>query len=172
MANIRCQACGTAVMPQAMYCSSCGQLIQRRPPHWLRRSVDAVLFGIRVLLLLWVSMLIGRATIPVALAISPVCATTDHTIALIPRSVGVIDSQYGLVGAQDFLQVGDCNQISAAWYRITTNQDIWFAAAQRDPQTWAGWLIVQGETVLGGVVSTSVQWVRRGIDFVAHVVAQ
>jgi hypothetical protein len=95
-----------------------------------------------------------------------------HTVALIPRRVGVIDSQHGLVGGQDFLQAGDCNQLSSVWYHTTTNQDMWLAAAQRNPQTWAGWLITRCETVLNGVVSISVQWVRYGIDFVVQVIGK
>ena len=114
--------------------------------------------------------MIMQALVPVAFLITPVCGSSSHIVALIPREVGEIDSQHGLIGGQSILQAGDCNEPSSVLYSITTNHGIWFAMAQRDPHTWGGWAMVQYETVLRSVVSTGVQWVRDGIDVVVHVV--
>ncbi|NBU64077.1 MAG: hypothetical protein EBS29_06215 [Chloroflexia bacterium] len=157
-------------MPQAMYCSSCGQLLVRTPPHWSRRGMARVLWSVRVLVLCVVCGFILRATLPLALRIAPACTPGTYTLALIPRQVGVIDSTHGLVGSQPFLQTGDCHQGASAWYSITTNQDLWFAAAQRNPHTWAGWLIIQIETGLHSLRATSTQWLHRGMDFVMQMI--
>ena len=166
MADVRCQACGTAVMTQAMYCSSCGQLHKRMPLDWVRRSWDGVRVLIRVLVLIWVCGFIIRAVVPVALSISPACGAQYHTIALIPRTVGVIESQQGLVGGQALLQAGDCNQPVSAWYTTTTTQDILFAIAQRDPQTWSGWLVATSEKNISTVTQIGVRGMRDAINLV------
>ena len=166
MADLRCQACGTAVMTQAIYCSSCGQLHKRTPPHWVRRSLDGVLVLVRVLVLIWVSGLIVRAVIPVALLVSPACSTQYHTIALIPRSVGVIESQQGLVGGQALLQAGDCNQPASAWYTVTTSQAMVFAVAKRDPLTWSGWMVATSEKNISTVTQIGVRGMRDAINLV------
>jgi hypothetical protein len=121
---------------------------------------------VRVLVLIWVSGLIVRAVIPVALWVSPACGAQYYTIALIPRTVGVIDAQQGLVGGQALLQAGDCNQLASAWYTVTTSQAMVFAAAQRDPQTWSGWLVATSEKNISTVTQIGVRGMRDAINLV------
>jgi len=166
MAELRCHACGTAVTPSAIYCSTCGQLLKRMPLSWFLAGWRGFVLIIRMLFVLWLAGFIVQVAVPVALLIAPPCGSTPSTIAVIPRSVGVIDSQQGIVGGQAFLQAGDCNQLSSAWYTITTNQPALFAAAQRDTQTWSGWLVVTSETNSAAVTQIGVRGMRDAINLV------
>ena len=164
MAELRCHACGTAVMPNSIYCSTCGRLLnQPRIPRW--RGLVTI---IRVLVALWLTGWIVQVALPVAVRITPPCGATPSMIAVIPRTLGLIGSQQGMVGGQAFLQAGDCNTVASSWYRITTNQPALFAAAQRNPQTWSGWLVATSETNLGIVTQIGVRWLRDTIDMVSH----
>jgi len=121
-----------------------------------------------MLFVLWLTGFIVQVAVPVALRITPVCGTTPSTIAVIPRTLGLIDSQQGVVGGQPLLQAGDCHPL-ASWYIITTNQSALFAAAQRDSHTWLGWLVATSETNSATVTQTSVYWLRAGIDEALNV---
>ncbi len=166
MAELRCHACGTAVTPSAIYCSTCGQLRKRTPPSWFLDGWRGFVQIIRILFVLWLAGFIVQVAVPVALRITPVCGTTPSMIAVIPRTLGLIDSQQGVVGGQPLLQAGDCHPVASPLYSITTNQDIWFAAAQRDPHTWVGWLVVTSETNSAAVTQIGVRGMRDAINLV------
>lgn len=170
MAELRCHACGTAVMPNSIYCSTCGRLLnQPRIPRW--RGIVTIM---RLFVMIWLAGWIMRMTLPVAVRIIPACGGTPSTIAVIPRTLGLIHAQQGLVDDQAFLQAGDCDSVVPAWYRITTNQAVFFAVAQRDPHTWAGWLVATSETQLASVTQIGVHWLREAVGVavngVQHVV--
>lgn len=166
MAELRCHACGTAVTPSAIYCSTCGQLRKCTPLSWFLDGWHGFVQIIRILFVLWLAGFIVQIVLPVAVQITPVCGTTPSTIAVIPRTLGSIDSQQGVVGGQPLLQAGDCHPVASPWYTITTNQDIWFAAAQRNPHTWIGWLVATSETNSAAVTQIGVRGMRDAINLV------
>ncbi len=166
MAELRCHACGAAVTPNAIYCSTCGRLRKRTPSPWFLDGWRGFVWIIRILFVLWLTGFIVQVAVPVALRITPVCGTTPSMIAVIPRTLGLIDSQQGVVGGQPLLQAGDCRAGALSWYTITTNQDIWFAAAQRDLHTWSGWLVATSETNSAVVTQIGVRGMRDAINLV------
>lgn len=165
MAELRCHACGTAVMPQSIYCSTCGRHLNQ--PRSLRGR--GLMTMMRLLVVLCVAGWIVRVALPVAVRIAPPCGATPSTIAVIPRTLGLIDSQQGVVGGQAFLQAGDCYTEVASWYTITTNQPAFFAVAQRDTYTWSGWLLATSETISATVTQIGVGWLRAGINNALNV---
>lgn len=160
MQVLRCFACGTAVLPSFIYCSTCGRRLNKSDNKgWSRLGQF-----IRALLLLWVLGCIFQLALPVAVRITPPCGTKPGTIALISRTRGYVDSLQWIVNGQAFLQAGDCKTNPPELYVIPANQPALMAAAQRDPQTWSGWLVASSEKTIASVTQTSVQWGHVVID--------
>lgn len=168
MKELHCHACGMAVTPNAVYCSTCGRLLVRQQPAWYLRGWGWLLTIMHVVSLLYIVGFSGYVALPVAVRIAPPCGIYPSTLAVIPRTLGVVVSQRGLVGGQAVLQAGDCNTAVSAWYTITTTQPALFAAARRDVRTWSGWLVATSEGTLGAVTQISGGVVRAVFDTVVY----
>ena len=133
----RCQRCGMVVLPQAAYCSTCGEHQSMAYSSW-QVFVQLIRLWLMVVVVVYALVLAWRILMPVTVLVSPPCADVAMTLVwLMPRTADAVP-----------IAVTTCASVSVAPLQVLTEPWGALVVVIAERLIWVGGWLAYGESVV------------------------